>query len=57
MNLEKYKILNGNSGVENYWDLSQKIFDRINSSSSSRDIYVNFMVNNPEIAKRRKIGI
>ena len=39
----------------NFWELSNEIFNRI--SNVSRNDYVDFMRNNPEIARARKINI
>ena len=54
VNLESYK-LNQKSTQGNYWELSNEIFSRINDDN--RDSYVNYMLNNPDVMKRRKITI
>ena len=55
VNLESYKKLNQKSTQGNYWELSNEIFSRINDDN--RDSYVNYMLNNPDVMKRRKITI
>ena len=58
-NLQKHKVTSiryptvSNSG--NYWSLSQEVFNRINDSS--RDSYTSFMMDNPHIARRKRINI
>ena len=52
--LEKYKQKNFNK-PRNYWELSEEIFERINDNS--RQAYVDFMTNNPYIAKRKCVNI
>ena len=53
-NLEKFKATNYKSSGQ-YWELSQEIFSRINDSG--RDDYVDFMLDNPEVAKRKRVNI
>ena len=55
--LENYKIQNlqNNETKGHYWELSDILLDKINDST--RDTYVNFMINNPVIAKIKKINI
>ena len=55
VNLESYKKSNQKSTQGNYWELSNEIFSRINDDN--RDSYVNYMLNNPDVMKRRKITI
>lgn len=52
--LEKYKQKNINR-PRNYWELSEEIFERINDNS--RQSYVDFMIDNPYIAKRKCVNI
>ena len=52
--LESYKQKNFNK-PRNYWELSEEIFDHINDSS--RQSYVDFMIDNPYIAKRKCVNI
>ena len=52
--LEKFKATNCKSSGQ-YWELSQEIFSRINDSG--RDDYVDFMLDNPEVAKRKRVNI
>ena len=39
----------------NYWELSEEIFDRINDTN--RQSYVDFMIENPFIAKRKNVNV
>ena len=39
----------------NYWELSDGIFDRINDEN--RQSYVDFMIKNPFIAKRKFVNV
>lgn len=56
LRLESYKAKSQNEGaLGHYWEVSDHIFSRINDSN--RESYVNFMLNNPVIAKRRNINI
>ena len=52
--LEKFKVENLRK-QGNYWELSAEIFSRIDNNN--RDNYVEFMRNNPNVAKSRKINI
>ena len=52
--LESYKQKNFNK-PRNYWELSEEIYDHINDSS--RQSYVDFMIDNPYIAKRKCVNI
>ena len=52
--LERYKSSNRLS-PGNYWELSDEIFNRI--SDINRNDYVEFMKENPSVAKRRNINI
>ena len=54
-NLEKFKNSSQNSTQKNYWDISDEIFDRINDNS--RETYISYLLENPDIMKRRKITI
>ena len=54
INLENFKVKNI-STPGHYWGLSQEIFSRI--SDSGRENYTNFMLDNPEVAKRKKVNI
>ena len=49
--LEAFKVKNL-SVKGHYWELSHEIFSRINDSE--RDIFVEYMLDNPEVAKRKK---
>lgn len=51
--LEKFKKEHFNK-LGNYWELSDEIFSRI--FNSNRNNYIEYMRNNPEIAKIRKIN-
>ena len=55
--LEKYKITKMSDFDQsgNYWELSNEIFNRIDDGD--RGEYVDFMIGNPHIAKRRNISI
>ena len=55
--LESYKqeSINKDKSAGNYWELSEEIFNRIDDRS--RDSYVNFMVDNPYIAKKKNVNI
>ena len=53
-NLEYYKK-NCFAKKGNYWELSEEIFDRINDEN--RQSYIDFMTNNPFIAKRKLINV
>ena len=53
-NLGKFKNANFNQ-VGNYWELSNEIFRRI--PEIDREQYVEFMVNNPLVARKRNINI
>ena len=53
--LEHFKRNCQNSTQENYWDVSNEIFNRIDDSS--RESYISFLLDNPEIMKRRKITV
>ena len=55
MKLENYKLVNQNKLSGNFWELSEEVFRRI--ESTNRDSYVQFMLNNPSVAHRRQIGI
>ena len=39
----------------NFWDLSDQIFNRINDEH--REDHVNFLIDNPHIAKLKKINV
>lgn len=56
-NLEKFKSSTScqNSTQKKYWDISDEIFDRINENS--RETYISYLLENPDIMKRRKIPI
>ena len=54
-NLEKFKSSSQNSTQKNYWDISDEIFDRINDNS--RESYISYLLENPDIMKRRKITV
>ena len=54
INLENFKVKNI-SIPGHYWGLSQEIFSRIDNSG--RENYANFMLDNPEVAKRKKVNI
>ena len=41
----------------NFWDLSEELLDRMSSSDEQRDQYVEYMMDNPDVAKRRGITI
>lgn len=41
----------------NYWELSTELLNRIKQDEVTRNSYVNFMQNNPDIAKRRGITV
>ena len=52
--LENFKIRN--FGVPgNYWELSENIFQKINDEH--RDEYIDFLIRNPSVARRRQINI
>lgn len=54
--LESYKAKYRTQGaLGHYWEVGNYVFDRINDSN--RDSYVNFMINNPAIAKRKHVNI
>ena len=54
INLEVYK--NKRFHMKgNYWELSNEIFDRINDTN--RQSYVDFMIENPFIAKRKYVNV
>ena len=40
-----------------YWELSYNIFDRIEVSVENRISYVNYMKENPLIARRKKVNL
>ena len=40
----------------NYWELSFELYDRLNQNSEARDSYVDYLKNNPDVAKRRGIA-
>ena len=40
-----------------YWELSYDIFDRTEVSLASRNKYVSYMVENPMVAKRKKVNL
>ena len=40
-----------------FWELSGELLRRIDSNQQSRDGYVNFMIENPNVAKRRYINV
>ena len=52
--LEAYKQLNIDR-TGNYWELSNSVFDRINDSG--REQHVDFLMENPYIAKRKGINL
>ena len=45
----------GESNKGHYWDLSEEILAKIESRQSSRQDYETFMINNPNVAKRKFI--
>ena len=45
----------GHSG--HYWELSYYILDRIEVSVENRISYVNYMMENPLIARRKKVNL
>ena len=45
----------GHSG--HYWELSYYTFDRIEVSVENRISYVNYMMENPLIARRKKVNL
>ena len=40
-----------------YWELSYEIFDRIDVCEGDRNKYVNYMKENPLVAKRKKVNL
>ena len=58
INLDKHKRTSINVG-QNYWDVSEELLGKIESvtSDSSRNNYVEFMRDNPWVAKRRGINV
>ena len=52
--LEAFKVKNL-SVKGHYWELSHEIFSRIDDSE--RESFVEYMLDNPEVAKRKKINI
>ena len=54
-NFKSNSIKKSMNNIINYWDLSQEIFNRINSSS--RESYESFMTENPHIAKYKGINV
>ena len=52
--LETFKLANFNK-PGHYWELSQQIFDRL--SDGNRQNYVDYMLENPDVAKRRRLNI
>ena len=53
--LEDFKKKNQNSLLGNYWELSNEIFNRINVSN--HEDYVSYLIDNPDVMKRRKITV
>ena len=54
INLENYKLKRFDM-KGNYWELSEEIFSRINNSN--RQNYIDFMTENPFIAKRKQVNV
>ncbi len=52
-NLEIFKKNYRSSSFGNYWELSEEVFSRINDSC--RQEYVSYLVDNPDVMKRRNI--
>ena len=56
--LEEYKVRivkQNPNAAGHYWEVSNMLFDKINDSN--RECYVNFMLDNPMIAKRKNVNI
>lgn len=53
--LETHRIKNIHTEDGNYWNLSNVIFQKI--EKGERQTYVNFMLNNPGVASRKRINI
>ena len=53
--LESFKQTCQSKSSGNYWDLSDQIFKRLESSNRAQ--YVDFMVTNPAIAARRNVNL
>lgn len=45
------------AGTGNYWELSEELLDKLSLSDESRDDYVEYMKNHPDVARRRGITI
>lgn len=48
-------MIDPNNPTTNYWMLSEMLLSKINDSS--RDSHIEFLINNPEIAKHKQTNV